>query len=387
MCKRLHNLGVNVKKISVVSDDIEDIAKEVKVFSKSYDWVFTTGGIGPTHDDRTFAGLSKAFDDELEENAELRSFVQVFLRKTKLKMWMKLWKSFIPKSVKLIWGKTLPDQDSYEGISFPSFQLHNVISFPGVPRFCELSFKQIETSLFPTPDPFFSKVLFLKRNEIHLQNQLTQIAEMHSDKEVSIGSYPVMGNSYFKTKLITECSSHESGAKAYEDLLFAFQEHVINYDETPWENTMAKLNAFRDSQPQVFKDKIDGAIQTIDSILDEYGLENTSLSFNGGKDCTVLLHLLRCRVDHRYGCDTVIKGFHILHEDEFPELTEFVRDISSKYKLEVRQISGALKGGLAQLKVDQPNIVAVLMGSRSTDPKGKYMKSNASGLTRTGHIS
>uniref|UniRef100_A0A915ET31 Uncharacterized protein n=1 Tax=Ditylenchus dipsaci TaxID=166011 RepID=A0A915ET31_9BILA len=64
------------------------------------------------------------------------------------------------------------------------------------------------------------------------------------------------------------------------------------------------------------------------------------------------------------------KAFTFCTKNEFPELTEFVRDISSKYKLEVRQISGALKGGLAQLKVDQPNIVAVLMGSRSTDPKG-----------------
>lgn len=56
LTKRLKQLGVKVRRVSVISDQIEIIADEVKAFSKSYRYVFTSGGIGPTHDDVTFEG-------------------------------------------------------------------------------------------------------------------------------------------------------------------------------------------------------------------------------------------------------------------------------------------------------------------------------------------
>ena len=56
LTKRLKELGVKVRRISVICDDIDVIAEEVKNFSKSYRYVFTSGGIGPTHDDLTFEG-------------------------------------------------------------------------------------------------------------------------------------------------------------------------------------------------------------------------------------------------------------------------------------------------------------------------------------------
>ena len=56
LTKRLKELGVKVRRISVICDDIDVIAEEVKNFSNSYRYVFTSGGIGPTHDDLTFEG-------------------------------------------------------------------------------------------------------------------------------------------------------------------------------------------------------------------------------------------------------------------------------------------------------------------------------------------
>ena len=57
LCKQLWQLGVTVGKISVVSDDLQSIADEVRLFSPQYDFVFTTGGVGPTHDDVTLEGM------------------------------------------------------------------------------------------------------------------------------------------------------------------------------------------------------------------------------------------------------------------------------------------------------------------------------------------
>jgi 3'-phosphoadenosine 5'-phosphosulfate sulfotransferase (PAPS reductase)/FAD synthetase len=79
----------------------------------------------------------------------------------------------------------------------------------------------------------------------------------------------------------------------------------------------------------------------------------------------------KCR---KYGSDTRIDGFFIEGGDEFPEVLEFVRNVAKSYKLNVTEVKGTQKGALTALKKARPKIVAVLMGSRSTDPMGKYMK-------------
>src|SRR2546425_12693551 len=58
LCRELRELGVEVHRISVIPDEIELIGKEVAAFSRAFDYVFTTGGVGPTHDDVTMAGVS-----------------------------------------------------------------------------------------------------------------------------------------------------------------------------------------------------------------------------------------------------------------------------------------------------------------------------------------
>jgi len=60
LCRELRALGVSVRKISVVPDEIDLIAAEVAEFSRSHDVVFTSGGVGPTHDDVTLEGVARA---------------------------------------------------------------------------------------------------------------------------------------------------------------------------------------------------------------------------------------------------------------------------------------------------------------------------------------
>ena len=71
LLRKLWSLGIKVGKVSVLADDVDEIANEVKAFSSRFSLVITTGGIGPTHDDLTMAGIAKAFDEDLVLNEEL----------------------------------------------------------------------------------------------------------------------------------------------------------------------------------------------------------------------------------------------------------------------------------------------------------------------------
>jgi FAD synthetase len=200
----------------------------------------------------------------------------------------------VPKSTKLLGlNETAPNGTQ---LSFPSFQIHNVVAFPGVPTFCEQSFRRVEESLFSSDTkPFFTRCLYLAKNEAHLQVELNRIVERHP--RVCIGSYPAVGHSYYKTKITVESEGDDEGLKAYEEMRQAFEEFVTDYDEQPWIGSSAKLEKFVSTQPEEFQRVLNDSVKTIDDILEEYNLEQISLSFNGGKDCTLLLHLLRCRVD------------------------------------------------------------------------------------------
>lgn len=75
-------------------------------------------------------------------------------------------------------------------------QLENVITLPGVPTFCQHGYDQLESTLFPDSDnaPFFSKNLYLIKNEMHIQHSLGEVAKKYADQGVTIGSYPIIGN-------------------------------------------------------------------------------------------------------------------------------------------------------------------------------------------------
>src|ERR1700734_2289746 len=62
LARALRELGVELRRVVVVKDDVETIAREVRELARSHDWLFTSGGIGPTHDDVTIEAVAKAFD-------------------------------------------------------------------------------------------------------------------------------------------------------------------------------------------------------------------------------------------------------------------------------------------------------------------------------------
>src|SRR5207249_3737141 len=73
LARELRDLGVDVRKISIVSDELRFISDEVRNFSGSFHHVFTTGGVGPTHDDLTMEGIAGAFGRRIHRHPELEA--------------------------------------------------------------------------------------------------------------------------------------------------------------------------------------------------------------------------------------------------------------------------------------------------------------------------
>nr|CAD2204518.1 unnamed protein product [Meloidogyne enterolobii] len=125
-------------------------------------------------------------------------------------------------------------------------------------------------------------------------------------------------NYFDVTNLIKHLSSStHSEANYKEKLKFLIKENWgnfenggDNFDPRPWENAYEKLEAFQiNFKSKEISNKLKGALQTIEEILDKYSLEQISLSFNGGKDCTLLLHLFRACVNKKYNNQKQINAF------------------------------------------------------------------------------
>eukprot|EP00512_Aurantiochytrium_limacinum_P003317 CAMPEP_0171499350 /NCGR_PEP_ID=MMETSP0958-20121227/8385_1 /TAXON_ID=87120 /ORGANISM="Aurantiochytrium limacinum, Strain ATCCMYA-1381" /LENGTH=264 /DNA_ID=CAMNT_0012033907 /DNA_START=218 /DNA_END=1012 /DNA_ORIENTATION=- len=120
------------------------------------------------------------------------------------------------------------------------------------------------------------------------------------------------------------------------------------------------------------KDEIHESLDVLREALNKYEFNQLALSFNGGKDCTVVLHLLRVVLEEKFpGCrpDRRLSAFKVVYfkkVDEFPEMHAFVDQIKATYGITVDVYPSSYKEGLAMMELS--GIKAVLMGQRRTDP-------------------
>ena len=173
----LGKLGNNLCEVRVVLDDKEDIIDAVNSLRKKYDYVFTTGGIGPTHDDITAQSISKAFNLECEIHKEafkiLEAYYKVgeFNEGRKKMVWM-------PRNANLILNPTS---------GAPGFNIENVFCLPGVPSILKSMLGGLKNKIVGG-DPILSHTISLKTVESEIANSLTNVQD--NNKDVEIGSYP-----------------------------------------------------------------------------------------------------------------------------------------------------------------------------------------------------
>jgi len=204
LCRELRALGVDVRKISVVPDGVELIAAEVGEFSRAFDVVFTSGGVGPTHDDVTIEGVARALGVPVVRDPRLVRVLEGFakgrLNEARLKM------AEVPEGAELMAG---------EGLTFPAVVARNVYVLPGVPEIFRQKFEALKER-FREP-PFCLCSVFVNMPEGTLADHLNELLRRHPD--LMLGSYPEFFNIEYKVKVTLESKDREYVARAVEDFL------------------------------------------------------------------------------------------------------------------------------------------------------------------------
>ncbi len=189
LVRQLRDLGVDVRKISVIPDELSLISDEVREYSVSYDYVFTTGGVGPTHDDLTMDGVAAAFGRRIHRHPDLEATLRHFYAQELVDGNLRM--ADIPEGARLVGGK---------GMWFPVVAVENVYIFPGVPEILQRKFELIKET-FRGP-PFYLREVFLKADEGQIAGILHRVLADFPD--LLLGSYPYFDNPMYSIKLTLE---------------------------------------------------------------------------------------------------------------------------------------------------------------------------------------
>ena len=173
----LNSIGVKVNEVRVVPDDEKIIIDTLNLLRKNYNYVFTTGGIGPTHDDITAESVSKAFNRKYQIHKEAFKLLEAYYKPGEFNegrqkmVWM-------PEGAELILNPTS---------GAPGFNVDNVFCLPGVPSILKSMLGGLKNKIIGG-EPILSHTISLRTVESEIANSLTKVQKQN--KDVEIGSYP-----------------------------------------------------------------------------------------------------------------------------------------------------------------------------------------------------
>ena len=173
----LNSIGVRVQEVRIIPDIEDTIVNSVNSLRKIYDYVFTTGGIGPTHDDITAESIAKAFNLEYEMHKEGYKILEKYYKPGEFNegrqkmIWM-------PKNAKLLLNPTS---------GAPGFNVENVFCLPGVPSILKSMLGGLKNDIIGG-EPILSHTINLRTVESEIADSLTKV--QNNNQDVEIGSYP-----------------------------------------------------------------------------------------------------------------------------------------------------------------------------------------------------
>ena len=205
LAQLLRQLGIHLNRVVIAADDVATISKEVAALSSSHDFLFTSGGVGPTHDDVTMEGVASAFgvpvvtDPVLEE--KLRSHFGDSINENHLRL------ALVPKGARLL---------SKAESLWPVTVIENVWILPGIPEVFQKKLPIVEEHLGGDL-PFLSRAVYTKLDEADLAPTLNEVVRNHPT--VDIGSYPTWAEKKYSTKLTFDGKDGQAISRAVDEFV------------------------------------------------------------------------------------------------------------------------------------------------------------------------
>ncbi|XP_030639469.1 FAD synthase [Chanos chanos] len=364
LCCALRKLGVCVRRITVIPDVPEIIAKEVAQLAPTVTHLITSGGVGPTHDDVTFESVALAFGEKVVAHPELTRLVEEFFGTSDPNSpTMKL--AMVPESSKLNYGT---DPQTGQRLRYPLVSVRNVYLFPGIPSLLERAFNGLTHLFSGSGTTFHTREVFVDADEAEIASALTRL-QAGWGKRVSLGSYPDWLSNYHRVRLVLDSDNSEEVDRARAQLVEELPKgSVVPLVTDPVSIATEEVYSLSNSGTPLGS-KVATALKTIETALDQYATNEICVGFNGGKDCTALLHLYYAALKRRSpdGKDKV-KALYIRILSPFPEMERFLQDTIKRYDLELISVEGSIRQALNDVRERRPELRAVLMGTRRSDP-------------------
>ena len=201
------NCGITVTEVRIIPDVEKKIIENIRTLSKQFDYVFTTGGIGPTHDDITAQSIAKAFKIKYGYHKEAYKILENYYGKKKFNDGRKKMAK-MPMTANLIYNPSS---------AAPGFITKNVLSFPGVPSILNSMIENSKRYLVKGLK-IHSKTINLFTVESNISKQLEKIQKKHK-KFVDIGSYPFFRLGKVGVSIVSRSTSKKKIATVNKDLM------------------------------------------------------------------------------------------------------------------------------------------------------------------------
>jgi molybdenum cofactor synthesis domain-containing protein len=189
LCKELTFLGLDLARIITIPDDFELIGRVVREFSESFTWVFTSGGIGPTHDDMTIPAIAAGFGLRAVRHPVLEASIRRHYKERMTEDHLLM--ALVPEGAQLI---------EVEGLFFPQVMFRNILILPGVPQLLQYKFNAIKNRF--RGQPIVLREIFMQADEGIIAASLRETQARHPG--LLIGSYPNFSRAEYSVKVTLE---------------------------------------------------------------------------------------------------------------------------------------------------------------------------------------
>lgn len=187
LARLLRRLGVDLRRVLMVPDEPELITREVAALARDHTFVFTSGGVGPTHDDVTVASVAAAFGLEIGPHPALEKLLRDHYRE-------RLTDGHLAMARAPVGARLLQTDD----VRWPVTVVENVWVLPGVPEIFRLKLSVVEAHL-GVDRPYISRAAYTNLDEGTLKPLLDRVVALHP--QVAVGSYPTWSDPSYRTKL------------------------------------------------------------------------------------------------------------------------------------------------------------------------------------------